>query len=404
MIRVEQLSKSYKLYRRPSDRLWEALLRRPRHSRHHALNAVGFTVASGETLGVIGRNGAGKSTLLKLLSGVVMPDSGEFSCSGRVTGLLELGTGFDPALSGVRNILTNGLLLGMTAQEIEQKRAAIIEFAELGHYIEEPLRTYSSGMTMRLAFAIAIHADPDTFLIDEALSVGDGRFQQKCMRRIREFRAQGGSIVFVSHDLNAVKMLCDRVLVLHEGQVVSDAEPEIAVNHYNQLLAGDDESAAGQSVIEGGYGNFSAAMTQVEAVGLDSNATMVTSGEEIVLSVSIEARADIPALSLGMMIRDRFGQDIFGTNSHLLGQELALAASESCELQFRFVTDLAPGKYTITLALHEGIDHTQHCYHWWDNAVSFEVSGIRGPQFGGVCNLKPNLTRIQGRPDVHVKA
>ena len=240
---------------------------------------------------------------------------------------------------------------------------------------------------MRLAFAIAIHADPEIFLVDEALSVGDGHFQQKCMRRIREFRANGGSIIFVSHDLNAVKMLCDRVIVLRDGEVVSNGDPETAVNHYNQLLAGDDDPAAEHSVVEGGYGNFKAAITAAEAFGCDSRSTAITCGEDMVVEARIDCHADIPPLSLGMMIRDRFGQDMFGTNSHLLGHTLSLARGETRRVQFRFPMRLAPGKYTVTLALHEGMDHTQHCYHWWDNALRFEVSGIRGPQFGGLCNL-----------------
>jgi lipopolysaccharide transport system ATP-binding protein len=394
MIEVRELAKSYKLYRKPADRLREIFWRRPFHTRHQALEAISFTVKSGETLGVIGRNGAGKSTLLKILNGVVIADTGEVHSSGRVTGLLELGTGFDVNLSGEHNIRSNGLLLGMTEEEVSARTAAIIEFAELGDYIYEPLRTYSSGMTMRLAFAIAIHAEPDTFLIDEALSVGDGRFQQKCMRRIREFRSEGGSIVFVSHDLNAVKMLCDRVIVLSEGRVVADGDPEHAVNHYNQLLAGDDSGETGESVIEGGYGNFKAAITQVTALGVDSRGTLLSSGEEMELRVAIEGRVKIPAISLGMVIRDRFGQDMFGTNSHLLDEQLSLDAGEKFTLCFRFPMNLAPGKYTVTLALHEGIDHTQHCYHWWDNAVTFEVSGIRGHQFGGLCNLHPTLIRL----------
>lgn len=389
MIEVTGLEKSFKLYHRPVDRLKEIVLRRPFHTRYQALRGLRFRVEDGETLGIIGRNGAGKSTLLKILNGVLLPDAGTVQATGRVTGLLELGTGFDLAMNGLANIRTNGLLLGMSEGELASRRDDIIAFAELGAFIHEPLRTYSSGMVMRLAFAIAIHADPEIFLVDEALSVGDGHFQQKCMRRIREFRANGGSIIFVSHDLNAIKMLCDRVIVLKDGEMVCDGEPETAVNHYNQLLAGDDDPATEHSVVEGGYGNFKAAITAAEALGCDSRSSAITCGEEMTVTTRIDCHAAIPPVSLGMMIRDRFGQDMFGTNSHLLGQVLHLAPGESRRVRFRFPMRLAPGKYTITLALHDGVDHTQHCYHWWDNALCFEVSGIRGPQFGGVCNLDP---------------
>lgn len=389
MIEVSGLEKSFKLYHRPADRLKEIVLRRPFHTPYKALQGVSFRVEDGETLGVIGRNGAGKSTLLKILNGVQLADAGTVKCNGRVTGLLELGTGFDLAMNGLANIRTNGLLLGMSEQELANRRDTIIEFAELGQFIHEPLRTYSSGMVMRLAFAIAIHADPEIFLVDEALSVGDGHFQQKCMRRIREFRANGGSIIFVSHDLNAVKILCDRVIVLSGGKVVANAEPEDAVNLYNKLLAGDDEPETERSIVEGGYGNFKAAISQVKAFGAQSQGSVISCGEEMLLQARLEGREDIPSLSLGMMIRDRFGQDMFGTNSHLLQHPLSLSSGQSQWVQFRFPMRLAPGKYTITLALHEGIDHTHHCFHWWDNAAQFEVSGIRGPHFSGVCNLNP---------------
>ncbi|MFA5632400.1 MAG: ABC transporter ATP-binding protein [Porticoccaceae bacterium] len=389
MIEVTGLEKSFKLYPHPSHRIKELLLRRPFHTSHQALKGISFSVAQGETLGIIGRNGAGKSTLLKILNGVLLPDKGQVACGGRVTGLLELGTGFDPALSGLQNIRTNGLLLGMSEAEIDERTEDIIAFADLGHFIHEPLRTYSSGMSMRLAFSIAIHADPQAFLIDEALSVGDGLFQQKCMQRIREFRASGGSIIFVSHDLNAVKVICDRVAVLNEGKLVFLGSPEDGVNYYMQMLTTDD--APETSVLEGGYGNFHAMIRNAALKGADSGSNLVTSGEEVTLDVDIEARESLPPMSLGLMIRDRFGQDIFGTNSHAHDKPIALAAGESCTLRFTFPMRLKPGKYTITLALHDGIEHTDHCYHWWDNATQFEVAGKRGPLFVGVCNLCPSV-------------
>ncbi len=213
MIKVEGISKQFKLYRSPADRLKEIVYRRKYHKDFVALDNISFEVKNGETLGIIGQNGAGKSTLLKILSGIVIPDSGTIQVDGKVTGLLELGTGFNAEMTGLENIYMNGTLIGMTKEEIGQKKQAIIEFSELGDFINEPIKTYSSGMTMRLAFSIAIHADPTCFLVDEALSVGDAYFQQKCMRKIQEFRAAGGSIVFVSHDVNAVMMLCNAAIM-----------------------------------------------------------------------------------------------------------------------------------------------------------------------------------------------
>lgn len=389
MIEVSHLVKTFKLYRQPEDRLKEILLRRPFHSRHHALRDISFEVADSETLGIIGKNGAGKSTLLKILSGVLLPDSGTVRSNGRITGLLELGTGFDMTMSGVENILTNGLLLGMTEAEITAQRPAIIDFAELGSFIDEPLRTYSSGMVMRLAFAIAIHASPEIFLIDEALSVGDGHFQQKCMRRIRDFRAQGGSIIFVSHDLNAIKMISDRVIVLNEGEILAQGEPVAAVNQYYQLLAGDGEPATGSTPMLGGYGNLKAEIAQATAKGEKSHCEILFSGDNMVLEVTIVGRQDLSDLTLGLMIRDRFGQDIFGTNTFFMGHPLSIVQGQTLGVRFRLPMILAPGKYTISLSLHDGPEHTVNCYHWWDNALSFEVSGISGNFYAGICDLRP---------------
>jgi len=391
MIEVNAVTKTFKLYHRPADRLREIIFRRPLHTPYMALDNISLKVNRGETLGIIGRNGAGKSTLMKILNNVLLPDSGTIISHGRVTALLELGTGFDSSISGLQNIRANGLLLGMTEAEIGARQDAIIDFAELGQFIDEPLRTYSSGMTMRLAFAIAIHADPETFLIDEALSVGDGNFQQKCMRRIHEFRQQGGSIVFVSHDLNAVKMICDRVIVLNHGKMAVQAEPEEAVNYYNQILAGEQKDYEILGGKKNGYGTHKVKISCVRATGEDSGGDILSSGENLILTVTMKGNADIATITLGMMIRDRFGQDIFGTNSHFMDFPLSIKSGEKREIRLIMPMSLAPGKYTITLALHEGADHTNECYHWWDNALHFEVSGIRGHNFNGVCNLSPSI-------------
>lgn len=386
MIQVDNITKHFRFYARPSDRLREIITRKPRHHSHKALDGISFTVADGETLGILGRNGAGKSTLLKLLTGVLLPDSGHFSVEGRITGLLELGTGFDSNLTGAQNILANGLLLGMTVKEIEARRQSIIDFSELGSFIDEPLRTYSSGMVMRLAFAIGIHADPACFVIDEALSVGDAHFQQKCMRRIREFRAAGGSIIFVSHDLNAVKMLCDSVIVLEKGHVVFQGEAEAAANHYNRLLA-EDTDLDGQAVQTAHYGTKEATIEHCELIGAESQGSTLTSGEQAQILVDIHAHQDLPDITLGFMIRDRFGQDIYGTNTWYLNQPLQMKAGEQRRCRLNLDMWLAPGKYTITLALHESSDHTRRCYQWCDNILRFDIAGIRGHSFGGVCRL-----------------
>lgn len=391
MIEIKHISKVFKLYKKPSDRLRELFLGRPCHHVFQALDDVSLVVESGETCGVIGKNGAGKSTLLKVLTGVLMPDSGDIITSGKVTGLLELGTGFDPALSGRQNITVNGLLLGMDHDEIARKREVMIEFSELADFIDEPLRTYSSGMTMRLAFSIAIHAEPKCFVIDEALSVGDAHFQQKCMRKIREFRDGGGSIIFVSHDLNAVKMLCDKVLVLDNGRVVAQGSAEDAVNHYNQIIAALDDEADKSSRSSTDYGTRQVQILAVAVRGERSQGRVVSAGEATVVSVQIKARERVEDVTVGIMIRDRFGQDIFGTNSHQLDARMDLNADQEMTIDFVIDMAVAPGKYTLTAALHSRENHLEDCYHWYDNAAGFEVAGVSGASFSGVCRLHTQL-------------
>lgn len=399
MIEAIGLTKTFKLYRTPSDRLLESLMRRPRHRRHTALQEISFAVEPGETLGILGRNGAGKSTLLKLLMGVLLPDSGELHIRGKLTGLLELGTGFDNALTGLQNIERNGRLLGMTSQEIAQRRSDIIEFSELGEYIGEPLRTYSSGMTMRLAFAIAIHADPACFLVDEALSVGDAHFQQKCIRRIKEFRQNGGSLIFVSHDLNAVKILCDRAIVLERGRIIASGTPEAAVNAYNRIIADLDDDAPMRLTTDHskGYGNLALEIVDADLSGAGSGGNTLSAGEPARLRFQIQAHRGVSDFTLGILIRDRFGQDIFGTNSYFLEHPLAADAGEQVNVELRFPMNLAPGKYTLTAAVHSQHNHLQDCYHWCDNLMHFEVAGILGPAFYGIARLEPSITSHTAR-------
>jgi len=287
MIKVSNISKQFKLYNKPSDRLKEILFQRfstiKFHHIYEALKDVSFEVKEGETLGILGKNGAGKSTLLKIITGVLLPNSGSVWVDGKITGLLELGTGFDNELTGMQNIIGNGLLIGMTKAEILQQRQAIIDFSELADFIEEPIRTYSSGMVMRLAFSIAMHAHPQCFVIDEALSVGDAHFQQKCMRHIKQFRQQGGSIIFVSHDLNAVKMVCDKALVLDQGKIIAQGNPEEAVNHYNRLMSEFDEQEKllpRPKVAQQNYGNLKAKIIHAKLLGEQSDSSIISCGEK----------------------------------------------------------------------------------------------------------------------------
>ena len=390
MLEVTDLYKRFRLYDQPVDRLKEALTRRSRHRIHEALKGVSFQVKPGETLGVIGRNGAGKSTLLKIVNGVMMPDRGYVHTDGRTTGLLELGTGFNAELTGRQNIIANGLLLGLSRREVDERVDAIIDFAELDAFIDEPVRTYSSGMVMRLGFSSAIHAEPSCFVVDEALSVGDAHFQQKCMARIREFQARGGSILFVSHDLNAVKMLCDRAVVLEQGEAIADTTPDAAVNEYNRLIAGREEDVERDRAPfedDFGYGSGAARVVAADLAGDDSRAQTVSSGEWVTVRLGIRAEQSISDLTCGILLRDRFGQDIYGVNTHYLREKLSLSPGDRIELSFRICADVASGSYTVTAALHSAENHLENCYHWCDNLLRLEVAGVKQTPFAGVCRL-----------------
>lgn len=394
MIKVNRLCKSFRLYHGPKDILKEIIFRR-KYSRHFtALRDVSFEVSNGETLGIIGQNGAGKSTLLKILTGVLLPDGGSIDINGKITGLLELGTGFNAEMTGLQNIYMNGLLLDMSRAEIDNKLDKIVEFTELGDFITDPIKTYSSGMIMRLAFSIAIHADPKCFVVDEALSVGDAHFQQKCMNRIKSFRDNGGSIVFVSHDLNAIKMLCDKAVLLDHGSIVERGDPEMVVNSYNFLIARLNDKEGKITILDKeqqGYGTFEAKITGVTFVGESSGSTVISSGETAVITVNIKAFTDIKNITIGILIRDKYGQDIFGTNTYHHKLEFNLHRDRAYKCVFKMRVDIGPGKYIISSALHTKDTHLEDCFHWIDNAASFEIAGTRGNFCIGLCKLYPEI-------------
>ena len=362
MIKVEGISKQFKLYRSPADRLREIVFRKSYHKDFAALDNISFEVKNGETLGIIGQNGAGKSTLLKILSGIVIPDQGALTVDGKVTGLLELGTGFNAEMTGLENIYMNGTLLGMSREELDKKKQTIIDFSELGDFINEPLKTYSSGMTMRLAFSIAIHADPTCFLVDEALSVGDAYFQQKCMRKIQEFRAGGGSIVFVSHDMNAVMMLCDAAILLDQGKLISYGSPKSVADLYlsricMRLHQGEKEvTILNTSKQDDEHSNIST--NEIEFISLNIHdstgklANHVQSADEIAISFSFRSLRRIEDPTFGILIRNRYGMSVFGTNTYLLRQKNDPLLPGKCyAVSYRMKIPLQPDDYLITIAI-----------------------------------------------------
>jgi lipopolysaccharide transport system ATP-binding protein len=400
VITIENLSKRFRVYDRPLDRLKEWLT--PRGVSFHwafwALREVSFSVRRGSSLGIIGANGAGKSTLLKILCGTLSPTTGSVHIDGRIAGMLELGAGFHPEFTGRQNIYLNARLLGLSDAEIEARLPAIIAFAELGDFLDHPLRIYSTGMALRLGFAVAANINPDILIIDEALAVGDAYFQQKCLRHLRQFSERGGTLLFVSHDPSAVRLLCDQAVLLHEGRAIEQGTPDDVLNYYNALIArrtSDAEafriertrSAALQPAVQRS-GTFDAIITNV-GIAVDGEPTRtVRSGAEAALTVEAIALADVPNATVGISIRDRLGYEVFGTNTHRLDCATpSLRAGERIRVAFKLPVNLGPGEYTVTAAIHTGADHLLECYDWADKFVAFKVLPEADQYFCGVARL-----------------
>ena len=252
VIQVKDLTKMYKLYDKPSDRLKEALglTRKKLYKEHYALHDVNFDIYEGECVGIIGTNGSGKSTILKIITGVLTPTAGEVKVDGRISALLELGAGFNMEYSGLENVYLNGTMIGFSKEEIDARLNDILEFADIGDFIHQPVKTYSSGMFVRLAFALAINVDPEILIVDEALSVGDVFFQSKCYRRMEEIRKKGTTILMVTHDMGSIIKYCDKVVLLHKGEFIAEGPAGKVVDMYKKILAGKLEDLRAELAAE----------------------------------------------------------------------------------------------------------------------------------------------------------
>ncbi len=428
-IRVEGLSKAYRIYPTPTDRLRQAvmprlrrlvapLLRafgRPVEARAYfhefwALRELSFSAARGETLGVVGRNGSGKSTLLQLVCGTLTPTQGEVEVTGRVAALLELGSGFNPEYTGRQNVFLNASVLGLSREETEARLADILAFADIGEFIDQPVKTYSSGMAMRLAFAVIAHVDADVLIIDEALAVGDAYFQQKCFRWLRAFQKRG-TVLFCGHDPGAVQSLCTRAIWLDKGQVRLQGSAKDVTEAYGAFVIAEsmglsEDSVRVSSALTSTEGTVEPAVDEelpahllpvgAESTNFGSNKArivgvsftdaagrplgLVAGGTEVVLTLRIRALEDIPGAIAGFTVKDRLGQAIFCENTYEPGvmPSYDLQAGMVSHAHFRFVMpDLAPGRYSITPAIASGtlVDHVQH--HWVHDALMFDVQPRR---------------------------
>ncbi len=403
-INVTNLGKAYKVYPTRFARLKEWLLpfAKPRHTIKWVLQDINFMVNPGEAVGIIGVNGAGKSTLLKMLTGTTQPTTGSVTTTGRVAALLELGIGFHPEFTGRQNAYMAGQLLGMSVDEIRELMPEIEAFAEIGDYMDHPVRVYSSGMQMRLAFSVATAQRPDILIVDEALSVGDAHFQHKSFERIRQFRKAGTTLLIVSHDKAAIQSICDRAILLNAGELAMQGEPEAVMDYYNALLAKKESlSVRQEAAVDGRTHTVSGTgeATIEEIALLNANGERVETigvGAPVTLQVKVRAHKDIPRLVLGYMIKDRLGQPVYGTNTHHLGRALENVPSESSvEFRFKFAANLGPGSYSIAVALHGGDTHLAGNFEWRDLALVFSVINTSKYDFVGVAWLPPQLECLQ---------
>ncbi len=400
-ILVTNLGKAYKQYGNRWARLaeWLSPFNRQYHQLKWVLRDINFRVDPGEAVGLIGINGAGKSTLLKLITGTTQATTGQVQLEGRVAALLELGMGFHPDFNGRQNVMMAGQLAGMSVEELQQLMPEIEEFAGIGDYIEQPVRVYSSGMQMRLAFAIATARRPDILIVDEALSVGDAYFQHKSFDRIKQFRAQGTTLLLVSHDKHAVQSVCDRAILLDGGRVAKEGAPEEIMDFYNAMLAqGEGHKVEQHTHASGKVSTVSGTgEATVCAIGLyDQNGQaleVVDVGSMVELRVEVEIKAPIPRLVLGYMIKDKLGQPIYGTNTHLKDMPLHdMQPGQKVEYRFRFALNLGPGNYSIATALVSSDTHLENNYEWRDLALVFNVINIARPHFVGCAWLDPEIS------------
>jgi lipopolysaccharide transport system ATP-binding protein len=399
-ILVKGLGKAYKQYGNRWGRLAEWALPGlgARHRLKWVIEDVSFQLAPGEAVGILGVNGAGKSTLLKLITGTTTPTTGSVHLGGRVAALLELGMGFHPDFSGRQNAYMAGQLLGLSMAEIDALMPEIEAFADIGDYIDQPVRVYSSGMQMRLAFSVATARRPDVLIVDEALSVGDAYFQHKSFERIREFRRQGTTLLIVSHDRGAIQSICDRALLLDGGRLAYQGTPEQVMDYYNALIAEREgaSSTIDQTVTVDGRTQTTSGSREavVSAIALEDEhgapLEMANVGAAVTLRIRVQVHADLPRLVLGYMIKDRLGQPMFGTNTHHMRQALEhVRAGEQLEFRFSFPLNLGPGSYSVTTALTSSETHLANNYEWRDLAFLFIVMNMNRNEFVGSSWLEP---------------
>jgi len=425
-VEFQDVSKSYAIYDHPGDRLKELLAfnRLKRHKDFWALHDVSFDVKKGETFCVVGENGSGKSTLLQIIAGILQPTSGSATVHGRVAALLELGAGFNPEFTGRDNVYLNASILGFSKRQIDERYEEIAAFAEIGDFIDQPVKTYSSGMVVRLAFAVAINVDPEVLLVDEALAVGDIYFRQRCMRKVHELRTRGVTILFVSHAVSDVKAIGDRVLWLDKGRMVELGEPDMVIAKYLAAMTEKDSEYRHHTAevaearkpvvhapevvesipnVDHRYGNGRAEVIGIAV--LDEGGApvhLLQPLSRIVVRISVRAKDDIASPNVGFMLRNQLGIDFSGTNTAREGCELPpMQAGDVYTVDFHVdLPELYPASFSFSPAIADGgLDRYSMC-DWIDNALALEMSRSEGEIYGYMrlpCRVEVNA-RVGGGP------
>jgi len=399
VLSVSHLSKRYASYASNLERFagWFGAPVKPTEE-FWPVRDISFSLAAGEALGLIGQNGAGKSTLLKLITGTVRPTEGTASVGGRISAILELGLGFNPEFTGRQNAYHAGGLMGLSQTRLAELMPHIEDFAEIGDFFDQPLRTYSSGMQARLAFALATAERPEVLIVDEVLSVGDSYFQHKSFDRIRSFRAAGTSIILVTHGMGDVRSLCDRVILLDKGRVLKDGPPDEVVDYYNALIATKENAKLTieqrrerDDWLYSRSGTKAAAVESVVLIDGENGKPIKTaiSGQSVTIRARIEAKEDIPELVIGFMLKDRAGHTVWGTNTWHTGQVLSgIKAGDKVECNLRLACALGQGSYGLSISLHTGDVHIDNNFDWIENVEVFDVINSDRPFFVGTSRLE----------------
>ncbi len=398
-IRVNNLTKIYHLYDKPQDRLKEALnlFKKSYHHDFYAVDDVSFEIKKGETVGIIGKNGAGKSTLLKMITGVLTPTNGSVEVNGKIASLLELGAGFNPEMTGLENIYLNGTLMGFSHEEMENKIDTILEFADIGEFIYQQVKTYSSGMFARLAFSVAINVEPEILIVDEALSVGDARFQAKCIRKMEDIANVGTTIIFVSHDTQSVNKFCKNVIWLNEGKIIKEGNPGEILEDYMSFMAyglktdRENNSSENANLVStkeykfidlnkcDSFGEKNALIDGIVFLSENNKATnFLKQGENCKIVCSFHTKIDLYNVAIGILFKDTLNNEIFTLNSYMYDSAISsIKANTSCVLTIEFIVPkIFPKEYIIAVALSEGTQDNHNQQHWIHEATTINVISI----------------------------